>query len=809
MRPNTRPAQDDPAARRQLQSALLLLQRGDTGAAITSLSALALHPLLRADANAALAQAWLNRGDTGQALQCAQAAARYGPDSLPVALTLARCLRAAGRASEAVVACQAARQHLPTQVDLLSALALAQRDAGQLDEATATWHQAIAMAPGQAGLHHNLGNLLQQRGQTDGARVAYLQAVKLAPQHVPSYLELASMARQQGDLAAAAWCVAQAVHLAPAQPRVRSLQAELAMQSQQWPQATEAWQLVLQALPGDATAWVGLARSLLAQGALQQGLAAATEAVKRAPQAPAGHYWCAQAFHQLGRVAEACEAAAQALACQPQGQMRAECTFLHTVSLLAMGEVSRAEQGAQELKACASDAGQQAMALSVEAAVAAGGGDMSRSLAAGRAALALAPGLQAAAVAVCTAPLYLGADDVVALKRDADQAWAALRTRQDGVYLPNSPEPGRRLRVGYLSGDLRKHSCAHFIEPLWAAHDASQVEIFAYATHGQEDAVTTRLRALVPHWRTVPHLSAADLRKQIRADGIDILIDLSGLTESGRPDVLSLRCAPLQLSWLGYLGSMPMGTVDARLSDATVNPARLDEGHREHIHRMPRLYLSYQPDANAPVPAPMPAAQGQPLTLGSFNAIQKLSPACIALWSRLLQRVPHARLMLKTRGLADAGVRQRVQDAFAAQGVGPDRLELLAWMPDGQHHLEAYRRVDLALDTWPYNGVTTTCEALWMGVPVISMSGPMAVSRQGLALLQAVGLPQLAAGSADAWLDRAAQLATDLPALQALRTGLRERMAASPLMDSEGFARAFELALRSLWQATCAGPLQE
>ncbi len=731
MTPTKRTEHDDPAARQQLQSALLLLQRGDTAAAMAMLSALSVHPILRGDACAALGQAWLSLGDAGQALQWAQAASAHRPDSLPVVLTLARCLRAAGRPSEAVAACEAACQRLPVHVDLLSALALAQRDAGLLADAAATWQQAIALAPGQAGLHHNLGNLLQQQGRADEARVSYLQAVKLAPQYVPSHVELAGLARLQGDVAAASWCVEQALSLAPALPRLRVLQAELALDRQDWAQAISAWQQVLQLQPDDAKAWTGLARALLSHGELPQALAAADEAVKRAPQVPDGHYWRAQACHQLGHVAQARKAAAQALAAHPQGNLLAECTYLHTVSLLAMGDVIGAEDGARQLLACAADAGQQAMALCVQAAVAAGGGEMARSLAFGRQALALAPGLQAAAVAVCSAPLYLGEGDVGELNRDSKQAWAGLLARQDGVYLPNSLEPDRRLRVGYLSGDLRTHSCAHFIEPLWAAHDASQVEVFAYATQGQEDAVTARLRALVPHWRTVPHLSAAALRAQIRADGVDILIDLSGLTENGRPDVLSLRCAPLQLSWLGYLGSMPMGTVDARLSDATVNPPELDVGHNEPIHRLPRLYLCYRPDVHTPLPGPL-ATPGRKLTLGSFNAIQKLSPACIALWSRLLHRAPEANLLLKTRALSDVGVRQRTIKAFAAHGVHPDRLELLAWMPDGQHHLDAYRRVDLALDTWPYNGVTTTCEALWMGVPVLSLGGPWRFPVRGL-----------------------------------------------------------------------------
>ena len=244
--------------------------------------------------------------------------------------------------------------------------------------------------------------------------------------------------------------------------------------------------------------------------------------------------------------------------------------------------------------------------------------------------------------------------------------------------------------------------------------------------------------------------------------------------------------------------------MDFRLSDAVVNPPEHDPQHTEQVLRMDRPYLVYRPDAAAPAVVDPPAVSGQGVTFGSFNAIQKISPACVALWSRLLMQLPTSRLLLKARPLADAAVRERLSALFAAHGVTADRLVLLPHAPQDLHHLETYGQVDIALDTWPYQGVTTTCEALWMGVPVVSRCGDTAVSRQSLTLLPAVGLGHLALQDDAAWLAACVALSADVDALKALRHALRDRMSQSALMDVNGFARSFEDTVHAAWQGWCS-----
>ncbi|MFM9995138.1 MAG: tetratricopeptide repeat protein [Phycisphaerales bacterium] len=369
-------------------------------------------------------------------------------------------------------------------------------------------------------------------------------------------------------------------------------------------------------------------------------------------------------------------------------------------------------------------------------------------------------------------------------------------------------EPERRLRVGYLSPDFRAHSVASFIEPLLEQHDRAAFEVLCYSTGKGSDATTARLRSHAAAWRDVGAVDDGAAAERIRADRVDVLVELSGHTAGGRLGIMARRPAPVQATFIGYPHTTGLTRVDVRLVDAHTDPAGAPTDARatERLIRVPGCFLCYRPPPmeDDPGVSPAPSAGGAPVTFGSFNHLPKVGPGLVALWSRVLLGVPRSRLVLKSINLVGGATRERLLGRFAAAGVDPRRVELLAGLPSRREHLGAYARVDVALDTFPYHGTTTTCEALWMGVPVVTLAGDVHASRVGVGLLKAADLAELIAGTPDGYVALAASWAGDPARLASLRGSLRERVRGSGLCDGPGYARRIETALRGAWRAWCA-----
>lgn len=371
------------------------------------------------------------------------------------------------------------------------------------------------------------------------------------------------------------------------------------------------------------------------------------------------------------------------------------------------------------------------------------------------------------------------------------------------AVLPPRPATGpeRRLRVGLISPDLRRHSVASFIEPLLQHADRERLEFVVYYTNAVADEVTARLRPLAALWHGAERATDEQLALQVRADGVDILLELSGHTHGGCLPVLNARPASLQGSYCGYPNTTGLGRADLRLVDSLTDPPGAESFSTERLVRIDPCFLCYTPPAESPEPRlPEP---GRPITFGSFNAAQKLSDDTVSLWARVLAACPGARLLLKAVNFADAGVRHIVAGRFARAGVSPDRLELRAPTADQRDHLAGYHDVDIALDPTPYAGTTTTCEALWMGVPVVTLAGDRHAARVGVSLLHAAGAPELIAQSSDAFVAISARLVADEAARAAYRATLRDRLRQGVLCDGPAFARRFEAALRSVWRSHC------
>lgn len=383
---------------------------------------------------------------------------------------------------------------------------------------------------------------------------------------------------------------------------------------------------------------------------------------------------------------------------------------------------------------------------------------------------------------------------------DRHRRWPGNALRPTSPPVRSLPAVHRdRLRIGYVSSDLRKHSVAYFVEPLLAHHDPARYDITCYFAHKDADATTERLKGLVHRWRDVAELDDEQLLRTIADDGIDILVDLNGHTSGSRLTAFARRAAPVQVSFIGYPDTTGVAEMDYRLSDAIADPPGSERLYTERLVRLPGCFLCYQPPDDAPAVAPPPCARNGFVTFGSFNNLAKINQEVIAAWTVLLKAIPDSRLVIKNPSLTDKATRERYQALFAAQGISRERLDFVGFIPDDTGHLGAYARIDIALDTFPYNGTTTTCEALWMGVPVVSLHGDRHSARVGASLLTATGFPEWIADTPEGYIDVARTLSRDLAGLVEFRSGLRERVAQSRLCSSDEYTRAVEGAYEEMY----------
>jgi predicted O-linked N-acetylglucosamine transferase (SPINDLY family) len=379
------------------------------------------------------------------------------------------------------------------------------------------------------------------------------------------------------------------------------------------------------------------------------------------------------------------------------------------------------------------------------------------------------------------------------------RAWAERHvTPLAAVRRPhaNDRDPDRVVRVGYVSPDFREHPVARFILPLLREHDRKQVEVFAYSDVTSADPVTGMVRGQVDRWREVATLRDEELADAIRADGIDILVDLAAHTGHNRLLTFARKPAPVQLTYLAYCSTTGVDAIDYRMTDRFLDPPEEPQLYTETSIQLPQCYWCYSEPPLGRLPADRRAG---PPTFGCLNNYAKVTDVTLALWARLLRRVPEAQLLLYARTAAH---RERVNRALREAGVDDSRATFVGRQPLALY-LETYRDIDVALDPHPYGGGTTTCDALWMGVPVVSLIGRTAVSRAGSTLLSNVGLERLVVLSEEQYVERAAELIRDQGSLAELRRQLRHDLESSPIMDAPQFTRGFEAALRTAWRAWC------
>jgi len=662
----------------------------------------------------------------------------------------------AGRPAEARGYCERVLYLQPKNVDALHLLGVMLCSGGESEKGLKLIRRAIAFQPRYPAALNNLGNILKDLGRFDEALASYDKAIAIDPTLAEAFFNCGNALGAMGRSADA----------------VARFDRALALR------------------PDYAEAFANRGNALGDLGRLEDALDSFDRALATNPQFAAAHYNRANTLAVLGRGAEALAAYDRALVLEP--------TYVD-----ALNNRGIALQQARRY----SDA-----LASYECALAVRPDDADTLNNLGN--LYLEQGRVAAAVEAYSRAvrqrldLPVPASNLLMALNYADDRTpvAMLAAHRDWACRfagppapPFGPRRPGRLRVGYVSSDLRTHSVAYFLEPLLAHHDRDRIEIFCYSNTRHGDQTTERLRALCDHWVPIAPLDDRAVAARIRADGIDLLVDLGGHTGHSRLAVFAHRAARAQVTWLGYPNTTGLATMDYRLTDAIADPpGQTDAFHSERLVRLERGFLCYRPPSDAPAVAPPPCLEQGVVTFGSFNHPAKLSDETVRLWADLLARVPRSRLLLKYKIFEDAASCQFHQDRFAAAGLAPDRLELVGHIDPAQGHLAAYGRVDIALDPFPYNGTTTSCEALWMGVPVVALAGTRHAGRVGASLLHRVGLDALVADDAASYLAVAAALATDPDRLALLRSGMRERLTASPLLDGTGFARAVEAAFEAI-----------
>jgi len=368
----------------------------------------------------------------------------------------------------------------------------------------------------------------------------------------------------------------------------------------------------------------------------------------------------------------------------------------------------------------------------------------------------------------------------------------------------NSRDADRPLRVGYISADFREHSIHYFLENLLANHDPKNVEVFAYADLAKPDEHSARLQSAVARWRDITNVRDEAVAQRIRDDQIDILVDLAGHSSGNQLMTFARKPAPVQISYLGYPDTTGMEAMDWRLTDIIADPeGQTEQFYTEKLLRLPQCFLCYHPPTDLPAPSSLPAKKNGFVTFGCFSILAKINSKLIEWWGQILRQTPDSKLMLKNKALTDTEARSRIIGMFREQGIEPDRLDLRPWTKTRREHIETYQEIDIALDTYPYHGTTISFDALWMGVPLVTLAGPTHMSRVGVSVLSNLAMKKMIAKTPEEYVKIAVKQAADPDNLAQKRKGLRKKMMASPLTDGKKFAPLVEAAYRQAWRQWC------
>jgi protein O-GlcNAc transferase len=650
----------------------------------------------------------------------------------------------------------------PTSHDqalLLVAQGHAAEERDEFDAAHRLYLEAVATDENCATAHMNLGNSLNAAGRCPEAIAAYQRALAIEPEHASAHYNLGLALLDGGDSARTEAHFRAAIRQRTTFPQAWVGLALVLEGRGDLDEAAACYAQAVKDKPDYAEAYRNLAQLNQLQGKRQQAADNFSKALQFAPQDAAAHAGLGLIYKEHGEVCAAIECYRRALSFRPDHPQQ-------------LGDLGNALQEQGEID--------EAIGLY-------------------RRALALDPGNREGYGNLLFTLNYhpdKSAEEIFQAYRAYD-AQFGLPYRSDWREHDNDRTLQRRLRVGYVSPDFARHPVRHFLEPLLAHHDKSAVEVWAYAEVAQEDEVTARYRAYADQWVPTRGMSDAALAERIRADAIDIVVDLAGHTAHNRLGVFARKPAPVAVSWLGYGYTTGLSAIDYLLTDGQSSPPGCDSLFAEHPWRLETPGFAYRPANGMGDVNSLPALDRRFVTFGTLTRSVRINHRTIEVWARILQRVPGAHLLVDSKNFVDAGMRARVIERFAAHGIGSERLELGFHTPPW----DVLRGIDIGLDCFPHNSGTTLFETLYMGLPYVTLAGRPSVGRLGGSILEGVGHPEWIAQSEDEYVEKAVALASDLPKLAALRANLRREMQQSALMDESGFARKVETAYREMFAA--------
>lgn len=717
-------------------------------------------------------------------------------------------LSALGRFADAVATYRRLLAFDATSADLWFALGSALQSSGDPRAAAAAYESAAALDPAQVDALNNLGNCQRQLGAPERAEAAYRRALAIQPDHASALTNLGTLLQAQGHIDAAIERLSEALRAAPDSPTCLLNLGVALCERRQFEQAAALLTRTLELEPRFPEAAYNLGNALHALGRRREAQAQYRNAIALDPQHADAHNNLGNVSKELGEYKAAAEAFDAAIRARPGfvaaynnagNLMRtlrrtadAEKLFEAALRIDPHHSASHNNLG-NVLKDC---------------------GVLDEGIAHYRRAVECDPGNVVAHSNLAYALTFQAEHGEAVLeecRRWSAQHEAPLRAARQAHT--NDRSAGRRLRIGYVGADFRDHCQSLFTVPFFSHHDHAQFEIYCYASVERPDAYTQRLADYADVWRDVREFDDERLAQQIRADGIDILVDLAMHMADGRPLLFARKPAPVQVAWLAYPGTTGIEAIDYRLTDPHLDPvlepanpsalhasAAPDSHYTERSLRLPDSFWCYDPLTDQPAVNALPALTADHLTFGCLNNPCKLTDRTLSMWSMVLREVPRSRLLL----MAPAGsAHQDLARRMERHGIDALRVGFVPFQPRADY-LRTYHQIDLGLDTFPYNGHTTSLDSLWMGVPVVTRIGATAVGRGGLSQLMNLGISELAADSDEAFVRIAAELAGDLPRLADLRQGLRPRMEQSPLMDGARFAHHVETAYRQIWRDWCA-----
>jgi len=740
-------------------------------------------------------------GRLDEALERLQQAARLDPSAAAARSDIGNVYRAQGRLEEAEAAYRGAIAIDAESSNAHRNLGDLLNFQGHVDEAIDCFVKAASLAADDADMHFMLADLLSARGRYREAGGSYRAGLGIAPQVAAAHNNLGASLRHMSRDQEALACFEDALRIDPKLGDAHANLADLLRSRGSVDEAIEHYRTAA-GLQGDSVhCRRSLGQLLSAENRADEALQCYREVLTLEPESARSHWELGNVLMAGGRVDEAIERFRQAERLDP------EDSNVQVNLGYALNKSKRFEEAKQCFRRALTLAPDLAEAHNNLGGVLQMQGELRAAMQAYEHALKLAPNQSYVRSNYLTCLNYhreAAPEEVFEQHRRFSELLVSTLTPSESAQAQR-PDPKRRLRIGYVSADFRYHSVAFFIAPILAQHDREHFEITCYAHVANPDANTDRIKALSDNWRDIASLGDAEVAAWVRRDAIDILVDLSGHTVGNRLSVFAERPAPVQVTYLGYPNTTGLGSMDYRLIDALTDPPGRSDGlHSEKLVRLDEVFLCYQPLESSPdIRESRASDAGAGITFASFNELLKVTPATVGAWCDILARTPESNLIIKGTTLEDDGTRQLVIDRFVEHGLDPGRLQLVGRTPTMEEHLELYNKVDIALDTFPYNGTTTTCEALWMGVPVVSQSGSVHASRVGLSMLSSVGLDDLVADNVQDYVATAVSLAVDHERRLRLRKELRDRMRSSALMDAQGHTRRIESAYREMWRRVC------